>query len=114
MGRINGKFGTPEYSPLIYSTTPLTAVELCSVYSIADVLTATPLRDGLNLAPYEYIVCQVGRPEGPGVVILSEFAGASQSLSGCLRISPWDTEQLALAFHQVRIRLLFFLVVGIT
>jgi len=86
---------------LIYSTNPLTWVELCALYCVTDVLAVTPLRDGLNLSPYEYIVCQTNRDGGPGVVVLSEFAGASQSLSGCIRVSPWDTKQLAKAFDQV-------------
>lgn len=43
----------------------------------------------------------VGAPnDGPGVLILSEFAGSAQSLSGAIRVNPWNTEELANAMHQ--------------
>ena len=32
--------------------------------------------------------------EGPGVLVLSEFAGSAQSLSGAIRINPWNTEEV--------------------
>lgn len=38
--------------------------------------------------------------DGPGVLILSEFAGSAQSLSGAIRVNPWNTEELANAMHQ--------------
>ena len=38
----------------------------------------TPLRDGMNLVAKEYVAAQ--DPEDPGVLILSEFAGAAQEL----------------------------------
>jgi trehalose-6-phosphate synthase len=40
--------------------------------------------------------------DGPGVLILSEFAGSAQSLSGAIRVNPWNTDQLAGAIKQVR------------
>ena len=35
----------------------------------------------------------------PGVLVLSEFAGSAQSLSGAIRVNPWNTEELATAIH---------------
>jgi predicted O-linked N-acetylglucosamine transferase (SPINDLY family) len=35
------------------------------------------------------------------VLILSEFAGSAQSLSGAIRVNPWNTEQLASAIKEV-------------
>lgn len=43
--------------------------------------------------------CQNNKPNGPGVLILSEFAGASQSLSGAVRINPWNSEQMVQAIN---------------
>lgn len=37
--------------------------------------------------------------DGPGVLVLSEFAGSAQSLSGAVRVNPWNTEELATAIH---------------
>ena len=46
---------------------------------------------------YEYIACQQSRQ---GVLILSEFAGAAQSLNGSIVVNPWDSQQVADAIHE--------------
>src|SRR6185312_4176236 len=51
-------------------------------------------RDGMNLVAYEYIASQQKRH---GVLVLSEFAGAAQSLNGSIIVNPWNTEELAQA-----------------
>ena len=43
--------------------------------------------------------CPASR-DGPGMLVLSEFAGAAQSLSGAIRINPWNIGELAAAMHQ--------------
>lgn len=50
----------------------------------------------MNLVSYEYIATQRKRH---GVMILSEFTGAAQSLNGALIVNPWNTEELADAIH---------------
>jgi trehalose-6-phosphate synthase len=44
--------------------------------------------------------CQVGKSV-PGALILSEFAGACQSLCGAIRVNPWNVDQIVQALHQV-------------
>lgn len=100
VGRINGKFGTPNYNPIIYVSNPISWADLVSFYRIADVYLLTSLKDGHNLNSHEYIACQYEKPNAPGTIILSEFAGVSQSLSGSIRINPWDYEQMVRAIHQ--------------
>jgi trehalose 6-phosphate synthase len=46
---------------------------------------------------YEYIACQ---QERQGAMILSEFAGAAQSLNGSIVVNPWDSQQVADAIHE--------------
>lgn len=46
---------------------------------------------------YEYIACQQARQ---GVMIISEFAGAAQSLNGSIVVNPWDSQQVADAIHE--------------
>ena len=46
---------------------------------------------------YEYIACQ---QERQGVMILSEFAGAAQSLNGSIVVKPWDSQQVADAIFE--------------
>lgn len=50
---------------------------MCALYAITDIAIVTSLRDGMNLVSYEYVACQENKN---GVLILSEFAGAAQSL----------------------------------
>lgn len=60
--------------------------ELCALYASADVLLITSLRDGMNLVALEYLACQ---EINKGVLVLSKFAGAVDTLPGCLVINPW-------------------------
>ncbi len=58
-----------------------------ALYHLAEVCLITSTRDGMNLVAYEYIASQ---RQKCGVLVLSEFAGAAQSLNGtsaeCLQI----------------------------
>lgn len=97
VGRINGIFGTLDYYPIHYLNKSVNFVQLTALYRISDVCYITSIRDGMNLVSYEYITCQ---EDNHGVLILSEFAGSAQSLSGAVMVNPWDTQQLADAVHQ--------------
>ncbi len=68
--------------------------ELCAMYCIADVLVVTPLRDGMNIIPFEYSICR-GSHGRLATVVLSEFAGCARSLGGALLVNPWSTFELA-------------------
>lgn len=92
VGKINGRYGTPEWSPIIYLRRNLSRDELIALYAIADVALVTPLRDGENLVAKEYIAC---KPDGDGVLILSEFAGASAELGEALMVNPYDADGTA-------------------
>lgn len=96
VGRINGKYGTVEFTPIHFLNKSVSFEELVALYAIADVCIVSSTRDGMNLVSYEYIACQ---EEKHGVLILSEFAGAAHSLFGCIVINPWNIEQLATAYH---------------
>lgn len=60
---INDKFGCNGYQPVKYLERHVPLHERIAFYSIADVLVVSATRDGMNLAPYEYIVCRQGAPE---------------------------------------------------
>ncbi|KAG5461645.1 MAG: hypothetical protein BJ554DRAFT_6126, partial [Olpidium bornovanus] len=97
VGRINGKFGTVSFTPIVFLHRSVNFDELCSLYAAADVCLVSSTRDGMNLVSYEYIACQ---KERHGVMILSEFAGAAQRLNGSLIVNPWNTDELANAIHE--------------
>ncbi|KAI0058672.1 alpha-trehalose-phosphate synthase TPS1 subunit [Artomyces pyxidatus] len=97
VGRINGRFGTVEFMPIHFMHKSLPFDELCALYAVSDVCLVSSTRDGMNLVSYEYIACQQARQ---GVMILSEFAGAAQSLNGSIVVNPWDAQQVADAIHE--------------
>ncbi|BEJ16979.1 hypothetical protein CspHIS471_0603800 [Cutaneotrichosporon sp. HIS471] len=97
VGRINGQFSTPTWTPIVFMHRSVPFEELTALYALADVCLVTSTRDGMNLVAYEYISTQAERH---GSMILSEFAGASQSLAGSLIINPWDVDSTASAIHQ--------------
>ncbi|KAJ6830944.1 putative alpha,alpha-trehalose-phosphate synthase [UDP-forming] 7 [Iris pallida] len=108
--RINGEFGGNGYSPVVFVDQPITPAERIAYYTIAECVIVTPVRDGMNLTPYEYIVCRHGmkgsQPDsdsaGPrkSMLVVSEFIGCSPSLSGAIRVNPWNTEATAEAMNE--------------
>lgn len=97
VGRINGNFGTVEFVPIHYMHKSIPFDELISLYQISDVCLVSSTRDGMNLVSFEYIACQ---QEKKGALILSEFAGAAQSLNGAIIVNPWNIEQLSEAIKE--------------
>jgi HAD superfamily hydrolase (TIGR01484 family) len=97
VGRINGQYGTVEFVPIHFMHRSIPFDELVALYAAADVCLVSSTRDGMNLVSYEYISSQ---QEKHGVLILSEFAGAAQSLNGSIIVNPWNTEELANAIHE--------------
>nr|QTM07291.1 TPS3 [Paeonia ostii] len=93
VGRINGKFGTLTAVPIHHLDRSLDFHALCALYAVTDVALVTSLRDGMNLVSYEFVACQASKK---GVLILSEFAGAAQSLgAGAILVNPWNITEVA-------------------
>lgn len=97
VGRVNGRFGEPGWVPIWYLYRYLPFERLVALYRSADVALVTPLRDGMNLVAKEYLA---SRPEGTGVLILSETAGAAEELGEALIVNPHDTEQVCTALER--------------
>jgi trehalose 6-phosphate synthase/phosphatase len=91
VGRINGKYSTLQWQPVIYRYSFLPFDELSALYRAADMALITPLRDGMNLVSKEYVASR----EKDGVLILSELAGAASELSEALLVNPVDAVQMA-------------------
>ncbi|CAM8991512.1 unnamed protein product [Rhodiola kirilowii] len=101
--RINETFGRPGYEPIIFIDKPISVSEKAAYYTIAECVVVNAVRDGMNLTPYEYIVCRQGTNQstsessGPkkSMIVVSEFIGCSPSLSGAIRVNPWNVEATA-------------------
>ena len=70
----------PDYFPTLHA-----------LYNLADVALVTPLRDGMNLIAKEYLA---SKPEGKGVLVLSEMAGAATELGEAILVNPNNEEEL--------------------
>jgi trehalose-6-phosphate synthase len=108
--RINSQLNALDVEgPLQFISQSLPVEEVVALYCMADALVITPLRDGMNVRPFEYVVCRHALGMHAAVV-LSEFAGCARSLggrscrhfsesnvtvrAGALLVNPWDTNEV--------------------
>jgi trehalose 6-phosphate synthase len=98
IGRVNGRFGDAAWTPIRYVNRSYSRTVLAGMYRAADVAMVTPLRDGMNLVAKEYLAAQDA--ENPGVLVLSEFAGAARELDQALIVNPHETDAVAAALKR--------------
>ncbi|KAK1577422.1 hypothetical protein Q3G72_021634 [Acer saccharum] len=113
--RINEAFGRPGYAPVVLIDSPLQFYERIAYYVIAESCLVTAVRDGMNLIPYEYIICRQGNEKldetlgldpsaaKKSMLVVSEFIGCSPSLSGAIRVNPWNIDAVAEAMDSALI-----------
>jgi trehalose 6-phosphate synthase len=95
IGRINGRFTEPGNDvPVHYLYRGLSQQQLAAYYAVADALLVTPLIDGMNLVCKEYVIVQQARDEN-GILVLSEFTGATGELPQAILCNPFDLEGLS-------------------
>jgi trehalose 6-phosphate synthase/phosphatase len=97
VGRINGEFSTVDWAPITYRHQSLPFDELVALYSMADVMLVTPLRDGMNLVAKEFVATK--HKQG-GVLVLSEMAGAAFELPEAVQVNPNNGKTVAQAIKQ--------------
>jgi alpha,alpha-trehalose-phosphate synthase [UDP-forming]/trehalose-phosphatase len=93
VGRINGSFGEADWVPVRYLYRSYDQATLARLYRKAAVGLVTPLRDGMNLVAKEYVAAQ--DPDDPGVLVLSQFAGAAEHMTLALMTNPYHADGLA-------------------
>jgi len=98
ISHINGMHGEMNWLPVHYLNRNLEHNELMKLFRSSKVCLVTSLRDGMNLVAKEYIAAQ--NPEDPGVLVLSELAGASAQLVDAIIINPYDVDSIADAIAQ--------------
>ncbi|XP_060972920.1 probable alpha,alpha-trehalose-phosphate synthase [UDP-forming] 11 [Cannabis sativa] len=112
---INRKYGNENngYKPIVFIKRQVTTLEKFAFYAIAECCVVNCVRDGMNLVPYKYTVCRQGSSvldKAMGIVgvndkpkesalIVSEFIGCSPSLSGAIRVNPWNIEAVSDALN---------------
>ncbi|KAG2578670.1 hypothetical protein PVAP13_6NG117100 [Panicum virgatum] len=105
--RINRKYGSSGYKPVVLIDHCIPFSEKIAFYAASDCCIVNAVRDGMNLVPYEYTVCRQGNNEidrlrgldkdtsHTSTLIVSEFVGCSPSLSGAFRVNPWSVDDVA-------------------
>jgi trehalose 6-phosphate synthase len=94
--RINWRFKTKEWQPIVFLKKHHSHEEIRPFYEGADLCMVTSLHDGMNLVAKEFISA---RDDESGVLILSQFTGASRELRDALIVNPYDIEEMAEAIH---------------
>ena len=88
--RVNTRFGTPGYQPVILLTEHHEPPAVFSFMRAADLCYVSSLEDGMNLVAKEFVA---SRDDERGVLVLSEFTGASRELTEALIVNPYDLDQ---------------------
>lgn len=94
--RINERFGTEGYLPIILKIEHHEHEAVYEYYRAVDLCFVSSLHDGMNLVAKEFLAA---RDDGRGVLILSQFTGASRELPEALIVNPYDIDQCAAALH---------------
>ena len=92
VGEVNSRHGEVDWIPIRYLNKSFSQLTLAGFYRAAHVGLVTPLQDGMNLVAKEYVAAQ--NPFDPGVLVLSEFAGAAKELDTALLVNPHDVDAM--------------------
>jgi len=90
--KINWRFQTKTWKPIVFLKAHHTHEAIAPWYRASDLCMVTSLHDGMNLVAKEFVSA---RDDEDGVLILSQFTGASRELKDALVVNPYDIEQMA-------------------
>ncbi|XP_057463522.1 probable alpha,alpha-trehalose-phosphate synthase [UDP-forming] 11 [Actinidia eriantha] len=107
---VNSRYGEPGYEPIVFVNGPVSTQDKVAYYAISECCVVNAVRDGMNLVPYTYTVSRQGSPDldkasglngssRNSVIIVSEFIGCSPSLSGAIRVNPWNIDSVSDAMN---------------
>jgi trehalose-6-phosphate synthase len=93
---INGQHPGAKHPPIILLAEHHEAESVYEHHRAADLCFVSSLHDGMNLVAKEFVAA---RDDEQGVLILSQFTGASRELPEALIVNPYDADQCAAALH---------------
>jgi trehalose 6-phosphate synthase len=94
---INDRYGNENYRPIWLVVQHCEPEEVFELFRAADLCVVSSLHDGMNLVAKEFVAA---RDDEQGVLILSDFTGASRELPEALIVNPYDTQSVAEAIGQ--------------
>jgi len=95
--RINWKYSSNNWSPIIFIRKYFTPRELLGIYRMANICLVSSLHDGMNLVAKEFVAACA---ENKGMLVLSQFTGAARELSEAVSFNPFKPEDCAEAIKQ--------------
>jgi trehalose 6-phosphate synthase len=95
-GRINQRFARPGYEPICLKVEHHDVHEVYECYRAAELCFVSSLHDGMNLVAKEFVAA---RDDERGVLILSQFAGASKEMVEALIVNPYNIDECAAGLH---------------
>ncbi|MDP1709352.1 MAG: trehalose-6-phosphate synthase, partial [Candidatus Komeilibacteria bacterium] len=98
--RINKKLAVGSWQPIVLLKKHYSHEEINGLYRAANACLVTSLSDGMNLVAKEFVTA---RNDEAGVLILSQFTGATRDLKAALVINPYSAEETAEAIHRALI-----------
>jgi trehalose 6-phosphate synthase len=93
---INARFSGAPHPPIVLLAEHHEPEAIYEFFRAADLCFVSSLHDGMNLVAKEFIAA---RDDERGVLVLSQFAGASRELPEALIVNPYDADQCAAALH---------------
>jgi alpha,alpha-trehalose-phosphate synthase [UDP-forming] len=93
---INWRWAVRSWRPIILLKKHFPQKRLVSLHRLARFCVVTSLHDGMNLVAKEFVA---SRTDGDGVLVLSDFAGASRELTDAVIVNPFDEEQVSEAMR---------------
>ena len=99
VARINHLFSTAAPVVVFQEVPFLSAAQRAAIWSVGSVLACTPIREGMNAFPLEFITVHAQQRDAPAVV-LSEFTAAARVLSGALYVNPWSVTETVQAYRK--------------
>ena len=92
VNNINQRHGNKEWVPIILQLDAHDQIDLVAIERLAKFCVVSSLHDGMNLVAKEFCAARI---DNQGVLILSEFTGSAQELSGALMINPFAIDSIA-------------------
>ena len=93
---INSVYASASHPPIMLLAEHHEPDAVYEYHRAADVCFVSSLHDGMNLVAKEFVAAH---DDERGVLILSQFAGASRELPEALIVNPYDADQCAAALH---------------
>lgn len=93
---INNRFSKEKYQPICLKIEYHSPEQVLEYYRGSNICVITSLHDGMNLVAKEFVAA---RDDEQGVLILSQFTGASRELPESLIVNPYNIDQCAAAIQ---------------